>query len=93
MPKFEFYQEVKMKIWEKQFFTLEADTYEDALKFLEEHKNEEIAWMNDERISDTFFEYESECSEAIPPSENNGCATKMIYKTDDRQEPLFTNEL
>ena len=63
--EFEFYQDVKVTVWARQKFTIEAESKEEALKMVEKFKKEDIGASGDSHlIWDT--EWMTETWEDIP---------------------------
>lgn len=76
--EFEFYQDVKVTVWARQKFSVEAESKEEALKMVEEFKIKDIGTSDDSHlIWDT--EWMTETWEDIPVEENGGCATIELY--------------
>ena len=76
--EFEFYQDVKVTVWARQKFSVEAESKEEALKMVEEFKMKDIGTSDDSHlIWDT--EWMTETWEDIPVEENGGCATIELY--------------
>ena len=82
--EFEFYQDVKVTVWARQKFTIEAESKEEALKEVEKFKTEDIGSSDDSHlIWDT--EWMTETWEDIPVEENGGCATIELYDADTKE--------
>lgn len=86
MKNFNFYQDVKMTVWERQYFTIEAENLEEA--------KEKAAEFADTDVSNSELEYSSEIlldtEELMTPEENNGNATIELY-LDGEKTPFMTN--
>ena len=81
--EFEFYQDVKVTVWARQKFTIEAESKEEAMKMVEKFKSEDIGTSDDSHlIWDT--EWMTETWEDIPVEENGGCATIELYGADTK---------
>ena len=82
MEQFDFHQDHKETVWRRQYFTIEAETLEEAkAKALEISKNDlYIDNDNWETLYDTF--------EGLRPEDNDGWATRELYQDDDL---LFSN--
>ena len=80
MKTFNFYQDEKVTIWNRGYFTVEAETQEEAnQKVLEAIKNGDISdfqHMTSEYIYDTV--------EELSVDENYGNPTIEIYNTNDK---------
>ena len=82
--EFEFYQDVKVTVWARQKFTIEAESKEEALKMVEKFKKEDIGTSGDSHlIWDT--EWMTETWEDIPVEENGGCATIELYDAQTKE--------
>lgn len=85
MKKFKFYQDVKVSVWQRQKFEIEAESYMEALKEVEKFKTEDVgAWIADYE-NETLFETE----ELLRPEDNGGLHTIELY--DENQKLLGTN--
>lgn len=85
MKKFKFYQDVKVSVWQRQKFEIEAESYVEALKEVEKFKTEDVgAWIVDYE-NETLFETE----ELLHPENNGGLHTIELY--DENQKLLGTN--
>lgn len=42
MKEFEFYQDIKVTVWERQHFSVEAESYEQALKIAKEYQRKDV---------------------------------------------------
>lgn len=82
--EFEFYQDVKVTVWARQKFTIEAESKEEALNMVEKFKKEDIGTSGDSHlIWDT--EWMTETWEDIPVEENGGCATIELYDAQTKE--------
>lgn len=82
--EFEFYQDVKVTVWVRQTFTIEAESKEKALEMVEKFKKEDIGASDDGHlISDT--EWLMDTWEDIPVVENGGCATIELYDAETKE--------
>lgn len=75
MEQFEFFQDFKVAVWRRQSFTIEAESYEEALKIAEKYKTVDAASDLYCDSCETLFETE----ELIHPEENNGNRTIELY--------------
>lgn len=78
MKQFKFYQDLKVTVWKRQNFIIEAESYEEALKKVEKYKeldadSEEYCYS-----CETLFETE----EMMMPNENNGFSTIELYNNE-----------
>ena len=72
MEKYKFYQDRKVTSWERDYFSVEADSYEEAVNIIR-------SWGCDKRLFyDEWFAL-PETSERLLPEENGGCPTMEIF--------------
>ena len=85
--RFEFNQHKKVIVWECTTFSIEADTYEEALKKAEQAKENDLFLCLDcmEEESETVFDN----METLPTEKNNGYSTIEVY--DSNLKLLFEN--
>lgn len=82
--EFEFYQDVKVTVWVRQKFTIEAESKEEALKEVEKFEKEDIGTSDDSHlIWDT--EWMTETWETIPVEENGGYSTVELYDAETKE--------
>lgn len=79
MEKFRFKQDVKVTVWIRQSFTIEAENKEDALKKVERFKTEDVTG----EINDVEYETLWETSELLCPEDNGGSWTIELYDDHD----------
>ena len=88
MKKFEFIQDVKLSVWERQKFVVEAETEEEAIEKAKKFKDVDVSAYEENFIdSETLYDTE----ELIHVSDNNGNATIEIYNIDNIRKPIATN--
>lgn len=75
MKEFEFYQDIKVTVWERQRFTVEAESYEQALEIVKEYQDKDVSIDYPIGDSETLFETE----EFLTPEENGGYSTIELY--------------
>ena len=76
MEKFRFKQDVKLTVWVRQSFTIEAESKEDALKKVERFKTEDVTG----EIDDVEYETLWDTSEGLlSPEDNGGMCTIELY--------------
>ena len=71
--EFEFYQDVKVTVWQRQHFSVKAKTEEEAREIAKQYTEKEIYYCDDVEVDDIEWLYDTE--EYITPEENGGCAT------------------
>lgn len=81
---FNFYQDVKVSVWQRQHFTVEADTIEEAREIAKQYADEDISFNEDVEVGNIDWLYDTE--EHITPEENGGCATIEVYEYKSRFE-------
>lgn len=80
MKTFNFYQDKKVSIWNREHFTVEAETQEEAnQKVLEAVKNGDIS-----DFQHTTSKYMYDTVEGLSVDENYGNPTIEIYNTNDK---------
>lgn len=74
MSRFDFYKDRKFTEWERYYYSVEANSYEEAK---EKIITDEVDWSDCKTLYNTM--------EYIDPSENYNCATVELYdsNTDD----------
>lgn len=90
MDKFSFLQDVKVTVWVRQKFDIEAESYDDALTKIERFKTEDVSASSDFDI-DTEWLFES--WEPIDPKDNGNAATIELYAEYDPNNPVWTNTI
>lgn len=75
MNEYSFYQDVKVEIWQRQYFTIKADTKEEALEEVEQYKKRDAS--EDYIVGHSEYLYETE--RVLSPEENGGYATIELY--------------
>ena len=75
MEKFRFKQDVKVIVWVRQSFTIEADNKEDALKEVERFKTEDVTG----EIDDVDWRTLWDTQKLMSPEDNDGMCTIELY--------------
>lgn len=88
MNEYRFYQDVKVEIWQRQYFTIKADTKEEALEEIEQYKKMDVS--ADYIVGHSEYLYETE--RVLSPEENDGDATIELYD-EETEICLGTNVL
>lgn len=88
MNEYSFYQDVKVEIWQRQYFTIKADTKEEALEEIEQYKKMDVS--ADDIVGHSEYLYETE--RVLSPEENDGDATIELYD-EETEICLGTNVL
>lgn len=75
MKKFKFHQDVKVSVWIRQTFEIEAESREAAVdmakEYIDRDVTEDIVTVENETLYDT--------EELLYPCDNNGCHTIELY--------------
>ena len=85
MEKFRFKQDVKVTVWVRQSFMIEAENKEDALKDVERFKTEDVTGEIDDVELETLWDTE----ELMYPKDNGGSCTIELY--DDHNNLIVKN--
>lgn len=77
MKDFYFYQDVKATIWVRRKFTITAESEDEVLKYVNEHRKDDVYDLmdNDSNIHVYDNEYLIETEEPMTVEENGGCST------------------
>ena len=82
MGNFRFYQECKVTCWERDYFTVDAENYEEAEAIVRSWKCDDVTNITDKRLHLESNEVLRDTSERMFPDENGGCPTIEIYNAD-----------
>ena len=86
MTTFKFHQDIKVSIWRRQHFSIEAESLEEAKAKAIKFQNEDVSNHNEFLYEE--FMYESE--ELMLPDENGGQSTMQLY-VKGAENPFATN--
>ena len=86
MKKFKFFQDLKVKVWQRYTFYVEAETREEALKEVSKFNTEEGFASVEGWDTETFFETQ----ETMKTCENEGQATIQLWDA-DKNEMIGSN--
>ena len=86
MKKFKFFQDLKVKVWQRYTFYVEAETKEEALKEVSKFNTEEGFASVEGWDTETFFETQ----ETMKTCENEGQATIQLWDA-DKNEMIGSN--
>lgn len=81
MKEFEFYQDVKVTIWQRQYISVMAESKEEALKMVEKYKTHDASVY----LSPINTEYLYDTEELMLPEENGGFATIELYDNENNE--------
>ena len=91
MGKYKFYQDCKVTSWERDHFTVEADSYEEAVAIIRSWNCEDVSNIIDSRLCYGQWEALHDTSERMFPEDNNGSPTMEIFNQEG--ESIITNAL
>jgi len=86
MKTFQFYQDIKVSVWQRQFFEIEAENEQDAKRLAMKFKNNDVSDEAEYTHSETLYDTE----EFIPVDENGGSDTIQLYLRGE-EHPFTTN--
>lgn len=90
MGKYKFYQDRKVTSWERDYFSVEADSYEEAVAIVRSWDSEDVSNIIDDRLHyDEWGCTLTDSSEYMLPEENDGNPTIEIFSEDG--ESIMTN--
>ena len=75
MKEFEFYQDVKVTVWQRQYISVKAESKEEALKMVEKYKTHDASGY----LMPNNTEYLYDTEELMSPEENGGYTTIELY--------------
>ena len=81
MKEFEFYQDVKVTIWQRQYISVMAESKEEALKMVEKYKTHDASAY----LSTSSTEYLYDTEELMLPEENGGYTTIELYDQETKE--------
>lgn len=90
--EFEFYQDIKVTVWGRQRFTIEAESREAAREIAKKYAESDVA----HEIEDVDTEYLFDTEELLLPEENGGCSTIEVYEFTGNyfnNEPIADNSI
>ena len=79
MEKFKFHQDVKISVWVRQTFEIEADSKESALMKAEQFKTEDVTGEIDDVDLRTLWDTQ----ELMSPKDNDDMCTIELYDEHD----------
>ncbi|MBX9049652.1 hypothetical protein HCH04_15165 [Bacteroides thetaiotaomicron] len=90
MKTYKFFQDCKIKVWDRTHFTIEANSYEEAVAELERHKDTPVSQMeSNHNIVVTCNELQYDTQVQMKVSENEGFSTIDLYN--DKCEEIMNN--
>lgn len=89
MGKYKFYQDCKVTSWERDYFSVEAESYEEAVAIVRSWNCEDVSNLIDSRLCYEEWEALRDTSERLFPEENDGYLTMEIFNQDG--ESIMTN--
>jgi hypothetical protein len=88
MKTFDFYKDEKNTIWLRLKFSIEAESYEQALEKIKQIEGDPRQSYDD----DGDWEYLYETLEGMDPEDNGGEPTFEIY-SEDKDKLVYTNKI
>ena len=79
MKEYHFYQDCKVTAWERDYFSVKANSYEEAVSIVRSWKCEDVSDIKDNRLCYKTCEALPYTSERMFPEENNGQPTMEIF--------------
>ena len=80
MAEFKFHQDIKVSVWQRQSFVIEAETEEEAKEMAKKYKDFDVSCNTD--IIPFDFEYLTDTEEMVKLEDNNGFPTIEILDED-----------
>ena len=90
MGEYKFYQDRKVTSWERDYFSVKADSYEEAEAIVRSWNCEDVSNIIDNRLCYEEWQALTDTSESMLPEENDGNPTIEIFNQDG--ESIMTNE-
>lgn len=81
---FDFYQDVKVTVWQRQHFTIEAESAEEAREIAKRYTQFDVSFEDDVDVSEV--EWLCDTEELIIPEDNGGCATIEVYEREGKNK-------
>lgn len=91
MGNYKFYQDTKVTSWERDHFSVEANSYEEAVAIVRSWNCEDISNVIDGRLSHGQWEALTDTSEYMLPEKNDDNPTREIFSQEG--ESIITNVL
>ena len=88
MAKFEFIQDIKVSVWQRQRFYVDAENEEDAINKAKEFSDDDVSAYDNYIGSEMLYETE----ETMSVNDNHGDATIEVYSENDLTTPIITNK-
>lgn len=79
--EFEFYQDVKVIVWQRQHFRIEAESIEEAREQAKRYTQFDVSYEDDIDVDEIEWLHDTE--ELMIPEDNNGESTIEVYELDD----------
>lgn len=89
MGKYKFYQDRKVTSWERDYFSVKANSYEEAEAIVRSWNCEDVSNIIDNRLCYEEWQALTDTSEFMLPEENDGNPTIEIFNQDG--ESIMTN--
>ena len=85
--EFEFYQDVKVTVWQRQHFRIEAESIEEAREQAKRYTQFDVSFEDDIDVDEIEWLYDTE--ELMIPEDNNGESTIEVYESDDKGKGIM----
>lgn len=85
--EFEFYQDVKVTVWQRQHFRIEAESIEEAREQAKRYTQFDVSFEDDIDVDEIEWLYDTE--ELMIPEDNNGESTIEVYELDDKGKGIM----
>lgn len=90
MGEYKFYKTVRLQVGKRDYFSVEADSYEEAVAIVRSWNCEDVSNITDDRLHyDEWGGALTDTSEYMLPEENDGNPTMEIFSEDG--ESIITN--
>ena len=80
--EFGFYQDVKVTVWQRQHFRIEAESIEEAREQAKRYTQFDVSYEDDIDVDEIEWLHDTE--EFMTPEDNNGESTIEVYELDDK---------
>ena len=89
MATYQFYQDKKVIIWERTYFTVEAESQNEADQIIKDQEGDQIDHMINIEVGGSEMLFDT--SEDIRMEDNRGFSTLEIYRNNGEEEPMIAN--
>ncbi len=85
--EFEFYQDVKVTVWQRQHFRIEAESIEEAREQAKRYTQLDVSYEDDIDVDEIEWLHDTE--ELMIPEDNNGESTIEVYELGDNGKGIM----